>query len=83
MLTVGLERRDLNQRAATLQRVIAWMQARRTPCIVPPDDVAPPDAAARIIKHLALRGLVRRVATGWVPSLVLLQEPGVQQADVS
>lgn len=83
MLAVSPERRDLDARAATLRRVIAWMQVRSAPCTVPPDDIADRDAAVRIIKRLALRGLVRRVAAGWIPSLVLLQQPGVQQADVA
>jgi hypothetical protein len=75
------DRRDPQRRSAVLQRIVEWMQRRMEPFTEPPQDVAEPTVAARIIKRLAMRGLVRRVDTGWLPNPLLRAEVPIRQTD--
>ena len=66
------ERRDPVSRAETLRRVTMWISQVTKPALHAPSYVVIAEAGQRILKQLALRGLVRRVAEGWVPSPPLL-----------
>jgi hypothetical protein len=39
-----------------------------------PAEVADPSIAARILRQLAIRGLVRHLNGGWLPSVILTTE---------
>ena len=82
-MNADAERRDPRRRAATLHRVISWMQNRRIPFTDLPADVVPPAAAARIVRRIALRGLVRWVGSGWVPSPLLGARVSLQTVDAA
>jgi len=66
------ERRDLISRAETLRRVTMWISQVTGPSLHVPSYVVIAEVGQRILKRLALRGLVRRVAEGWIPSPPLL-----------
>ena len=66
------ERRDPVSRAETLQRVTMWISHVTQPVLQVPTYVVIAGAGQRILKRLALRGLVRRVAEGWIPLPPLL-----------
>ena len=74
------ERRDLRRRAETLRQVTVWISRTTAPVSGVPPAIAAPEAGWRILKQLALRGLVRHQAFGWVPQPPL-QEPGVLTED--
>ena len=76
------ERRDLMRRAETLRQVTVWISRTTAPVSLVPLSIAAPEAGHRILKQLALRGLVRCQAHGWVPQPPLL-EPGVLMEDTS
>ena len=69
---MGAERRDYASRAETLRRVATWISQVTKPASDVPAYVAIAEAGQRILKRLALRGLVRRVAEGWIPSPPML-----------
>lgn len=80
-MNADAERRDPRRRAATLHRVISWMQNRRNPFTDVPADVGPPAAAARIVRRIALRGLIRWVGSGWLPNPLLGAPVSLQVVD--
>ena len=67
------ERRDPVRRAQTLQKVVERLVRHRgaRPSDLMVEHIVP-DSAERILKWLAIRGLVRKVADAWVPRAVLL-----------
>ena len=70
------ERRDPVRRAQTLQKIVERL-VRHGRGVRPSDlmveHIVPEESVAeRILKWLAIRGLVRRVADAWVPRAVLL-----------
>jgi hypothetical protein len=74
------ERRDLMSRAETLRRLTVWISRAAAPVSGVPLSIAAPETGRRILKLLALRGLVRHQADGWMPQPPLL-EPGVLMED--
>ena len=69
---VGVERRNYHDRANTLRRVLLWMQSERAPVAAVPDNLTTAEVGIRILKQLALRGLVRITDQGWMPQPLLL-----------
>ena len=72
---MGVERRDHHRRAETLKRVTLWISGETSPAREVPGHMAAADAGERILKRLALRGLVRHTESGWMARQVLIQ-PG-------
>lgn len=68
------DRRDIRRRSEAVSRIVQWLNAQHLPIRAVPDDVADSAAATRILKKLALRGLVRRVEGGWCATRVLSLE---------
>jgi hypothetical protein len=68
------ERRDPVRRAQTLQKVVERLVRHRgvRPSDLVVEQIVPEDSAERILKWLALRGLVRKAADAWEPRAVLL-----------
>ena len=58
------ERRDFTSRAETLRRVAMWISQVTSPASHVPTYIVIAEAGQRILKRLALRGLVRRVIEG-------------------
>ena len=77
------ERRNLQNRADTLRRVLTWIQRERTPVACVPRYLANHEAGTRILKHLATRGLVRSTQEGWLPRPVLLKPSALIEVDES
>ena len=69
---VAVERRNHRQRADTLRRVTGWISKETSPVRQVPADIVHTEAGQRILKRLALRGLVRRVTQGWTPTPSLI-----------
>lgn len=67
-------RRDIRGRSEVFARVVAWVRAQRTPASTVPVEVADPCTAGRILRQLAIRGLVRHLNGGWLPSVILSSE---------
>jgi hypothetical protein len=63
---VRQERRDLRKRADTVRRVMMWICGETSAVAEVPRYLAAPDVGRRILRQLALRGLVRRANGGWV-----------------
>lgn len=59
-----VERRDHQERAKTLRRVIEWV-TRDTSARLPAREVADLSVTRRILQRLAIRGFVRRTGSGW------------------
>ena len=76
------ERRDFASRAETLRRVAMWISQVTGPVSRVPAYVAIAEAGHRILKKLALRGLVRRVAAGWIASPALLNPSPLRELNV-
>ena len=66
------DRRNSVSRAETLQRVTTWISQATSPARQVPAYVAIAEVGQRILKRLALRLLVRRVAEGWIAQPPLL-----------
>jgi len=68
------ERRDLVRRAQTLQKIVERLIRHRGVQLsdLMGEHLVPQESAERILKWLAIRGLVRKVADAWVPRAVLL-----------
>ena len=69
-----VERRDHFKRAETLRRVVQWLSGETSPAQHVPSEIAAIDIGRRILKRMALQGLVRQTGTGWVAQPVL-REP--------
>ena len=67
-------RRNIRHRSEVFTRVVAWVRAQRAPARHVPAEVADPSIAARILRQLAIRGLVRHLNGGWLPSVILTTE---------
>ena len=75
------DRRDPVRRAQMLQKIVERLvrQGRGVrPADLMVEQIAPAEPAERILKWLALRGLVRKVADAWVPGAVLLSPAPLQ-----
>ena len=74
------ERRDLVRRAQTLQKVVERLVRHRgaRPSDLMVEHIVPEDSAERILKWLAIRGLVRKAADAWVPRAVLLSPAALE-----
>ena len=68
------DRRDPVRRAQTLQKIVERLVRYRgvRPSDLMGEHLVPEESAERILKWLAIRGLVRKVADAWVPRAVLL-----------
>ena len=77
-----VERRDHRSRAATLHRVVSWIIGNASPAREAPRSVVRPDAGRRILKQLAVRGLVRRTRGGWIPHRLLTMPTDLQQVEL-
>ena len=69
------DRRDPVRRAQTLQAIVNHLVRHRLgvrPADLMVEHIVPEDLAERILKWLALRCLVSKVADAWVPRPVLL-----------
>ena len=69
------DRRDPVRRAQTLQTIVDRLVRHRRgvrPADLMVEQIVPEGSAERILKWLALRGLVSKVADAWVPRAVLL-----------
>lgn len=67
-------RRNIRSRSEVFARVVAWVRAQQAPVRAVPVEVADPTIASRILRQLAIRGLVRHLNAGWLPSLILTTE---------
>jgi hypothetical protein len=76
------ERRDFASRAETLRRVAMWISQVTGPASRVPAYIALAESGHRILKRLALRGLVRRVADGWIASPPLLNPSALREVNV-
>ena len=72
---MGKERRNFLKRADTVRRVLAWLRSEDQPVREMPPNVAPRAAGLRILKHWAIRGLVRKTESGWMPLPLLFDPP--------
>ena len=72
---VRVERRNYDDRASTFQRVLQWL--RSTPVPGAPTPLTSSQAGLRILKQLAIRGLVRATDEGWIPQPLLLNPPAL------
>ena len=79
---MGAERRDFASRAETLRRVTMWISQVTGPASRVPAYVTLAEAGHRILKRLALRGLVHRVAEGWIASPPLLNPSPLRELNV-
>ena len=66
--------RNLRGRSEVFARVVAWLRQQRAPVRGVPAEVADPSIAGRILRQLAVRGLVRHLNDGWLPSIILTRE---------
>lgn len=66
------QRRNYERRALMVRAVAAALITRAFGDAAPLLDDVPPDAAARIVKRLAVRGLARRSAAGWEATAALM-----------
>ena len=73
------ERRDLRKRADTTRRVMMWICGETSAVAEVPRYLAAPDVGRRILKQLALRGLVRRDGGGWVARRCLITPPALER----
>ena len=73
------ERRDLRKRADTTRRVTMWICGETSAVAEVPRSLAAPDVGRRILKQLALRGLVRRDGGGWVARSCLITPPALEK----
>jgi hypothetical protein len=80
---VRAERRNHQNRADTLRRVLTWIQREHRPVACVPRYLANPDVGTRILKQLATRGLVRSTHEGWMPRPVLLKPAPLIEVDES
>ena len=78
-----VERRDHRSRAATLQRVVLWISGATAPVRQVPPSIVRPDAGRRILKQLAVRGLLRRMRHGWIPRRLLRMRTELQRIDLN
>ena len=78
-----LERRNHRQRAETLRRVVAWIGTKTSPVRQVPPELVNVEAGQRILKRLALRGLVRTVKRGWMPGPSLMAPATIHPVDPS
>jgi hypothetical protein len=69
-----VNRRDIRRRSEVFARVVAWVRAQTIPVSTVPVEVADPSTAARILRQLAMRGLVRHLNAGWLPSIILVRD---------
>ena len=60
------ERRDYRRRADVERRVAQWISSAASVVGEVPPYIASPDVGRRVLKKMALRGLIRRVDWGWV-----------------
>lgn len=79
---MGIERRDFGQRAETLRRIVMWISGETTPAGHVPRYIADAAAGQRVLKTLALRGLVRNVGQGWLPHRLLIDTPPTLDASL-
>lgn len=77
------ERRNFRTRADTMRRVLTWIRAQNSPVVCVPRHLATPEAGVRMLKQLAIRGLLRSTAEGWVPQPSLLNPPPLVEPDES
>jgi hypothetical protein len=78
-----MERRNHWSRAYTMKRVLTWISREGTPVAAIPRYLVTPEAGNRMLKQLALRGLIRRTDNGWVPSSILVNPPELTRVDES
>jgi hypothetical protein len=76
-----MERRNILGRSDIAARVVAWVQQQRYPASAVPREIADARVAGRILTRLAIRGLVRYVEGGWIPSLILANAVEVQAVE--
>ena len=74
---VRVERRNYDDRASTFQRVLLWLRSETTPVHRVPTQLTSSKAGLRILKQLAIRGLVRVTDEGWIPQPLLLNPPAL------
>jgi hypothetical protein len=65
------DRRDHQRRSELATRIATWIRQQTGPASVP-DEIAKPTVASRILFHLAIRGLARTTAGGWVATPLFL-----------
>jgi hypothetical protein len=78
-----VNRRNFRHRSEVFARVVAWLREQRAPVRRVPAEVADPSIAARILGQLAVRGLVRHLNDGWLPSIILTREMQLIGEDAS
>jgi hypothetical protein len=76
---VRQERRDFRKRADTTRRVVTWICGKASAVAEVPRDLVARDAGRRILRRLALRGLLRSTDAGWVPCRWLLVPPALSK----
>ena len=76
-----MERRNYSDRASTVRRVLLWIQSERTPVTSLPSHLATPEAGTRILKQLAIRGLIQITDDGWIARPLLLNPSPLLAAD--
>ncbi len=76
-----MERRNIHVRSDIVARVVAWVRQQQYPMAAVPREIADPRVATRILTRLAIRGLVRYVEGGWIPTLILANAVEVQAVE--
>ena len=76
-----VERRDHRKRADLERRVAQWISGAPSVVGEVPPYIASPEAGRRILKRLALRGLIRRVNWGWVARSALVRPALLKRVD--
>ena len=72
---MGNERRNFLNRADTIRRLLAWLRSEARPVKEMPTHLVSRAAGLRILKHWAIRGLVRKTEGGWMPLPLLFDPP--------
>ena len=75
------ERRNPHRRAELQSRIVRWLVSQSVPVHRIPEEIAHSAASARILAKLAMRGLARCLAEGWVASSVLRTPSPVQMVN--
>ena len=75
-LEMSGDRRNYRSRAETVRRVVEWLNDASAGGTQPtqeiPEELAPRHVIERVLRRLMVRGLTRKVGTGWIPAAPLL-----------
>jgi hypothetical protein len=76
-IVLANERRNFLNRADTMRKILGWLRSEDYPVRELPSHLIPRAAGLRILKHWAIRGLVRKTEGGWMPLPWLFNPPSL------